>query len=247
MKIKICIANYGVSQIGYMNRMIEEFKNFKKYETDITVYTNVPVDHKHILYGDEIGNCLPFQCRHHMAERINEFDLFLYNENDHLITEDNIDAFLEHSSRLDINQVSGFIRYEEKDGKKVLLDPNPGREFINGVPTLIKNRYANDFSLYNNHQGCWLLDRERMKKVVDSGEFLINFPKQYSYNSETGMVYCPLEQGASDPYVICGLEKVFPRNIKLLERLLILHMPKKYSLLDIWISHGIEIGELQNF
>jgi hypothetical protein len=247
MKIKICIANYGTSQIHHMNRMIEEFKKYKKYKTDITIYTTVPVEHKHILYSDGIGNYLPFQCRHHMAESVNDFDLFLYNENDHLITEDNIDAFLEHSSRLENNHVSGFIRYEERDGKKILLDPNPGREFIDGIPTLVKNRYINDFSLYNNHQGCWLLDKDKINKVIDSGEFLINSPKQYLYSSETGMDYCPLEQGASDPYTICGLEKVFPKEIGLLKRLLIFHMPIKYSIGDLWISHGIEIEDLQNF
>ena len=247
MKIKVCVANYGHFQIQYLNKMHEEFSKYKKYTVDFTVYSNVSVQQKHILYPDGIGTNLPFACRKHMADDLEKYDLFLYNENDHLITEDNIDAFLEHSSKLEDNQVSGFIRYENRNDKKILLDLNPGREFINGTPTLIKNRYEENFSLHNEHQGCWLLTKNQLKKVIDSGNFIMDSPTQETIDIETGMVYCSLEQGASHPYTQCSLEKVFPKDINILRRLLILHLPLKYSLMDLWLSHGITIEELQNY
>jgi hypothetical protein len=247
-KIKICIANYGSSQLHFMKEVIREFESYKKYEVDVTVYTTVPVEYNHIMYHESVGMNLPFMCRKHMAESINDYDLFLYNENDHLITEDNIDAFMEHNSTLKPNQVSGFIRYEQRGWRKILCDLNPGREFINGKPILIKNRYEKDFSLYNNHQGSWLLTKEQLKTAVDSGKFVMERPEQDCITTETLMGYWQLEQGATHPYIQCGLEKVFPKDQSLLKRLLIWHMPLKYTIAsENWLLWAIPIEEIDNY
>jgi hypothetical protein len=51
--------------------------------------------------------------------------------------------------------------------------------------------------------------------------------------------YGIIEQGATDPYTQCGLEKVYPYNLKMLERLLIRHLPLKYALKEIFLKHGM--------
>lgn len=240
MNIKIVIANYGTEQLQHLYKSIEEFKSYKKYKVDITVYTTVPVNEKHKLYHPGVERFLPFTCRRDLADDIDNYDLFLYNENDHLITEDNIDAFLEHTATLSDNQVSGFIRYEMRDGEKILLDLNPAREFA-----LVNQRYENNFSIHNLHQGCFLLTRQQLKKITETEKFFM-LPSSIEY-SVTGMCLDLLEQGASDPYTKFGLEKVFPKDLKLLERLLIWHLPIKYSIMDLWIKHGITIDKLQKY
>jgi hypothetical protein len=232
MKIKVCIANFGTGQLGYLERAIREYKTFKKYTTDIRVYTTVPVSEKHTLFPESIGKALPFSCRQDMADSMNDFDVFLYAENDMLITEDNVDAFLEFSETLNENQVAGFIRYENRDQLKILVDANPhwGR--------IVNKRNENNFSLRNNHQGCFVLLKKDLKKAVESGGFLVP--------AHTG-VYGFLEQGATDPYNNCGLEKVFPYDGSLLQRLLILHMPIKYSVMPRWIKNGITIETLLRY
>ncbi|MBM4318340.1 MAG: hypothetical protein FJ116_12805 [Deltaproteobacteria bacterium] len=230
MKIKISISNYGSNQLWCLERMLEEFSKFKKYTLDITEYTTEKTERKHHRFGLKIGQNLPYQCRPHMAKAINDFDLFLYNENDHLITEENIDAFVEHQATLPFHFVSGFIRYEERDSEQILLDPNPfwGK--------LINKNYGDYFSLVNNHQGCWLLTRDHLRYCIKSGEFL--------HRTGRGPYGC-LEQGATDPYNRCGLTKVFPSDPEKLKKHLILHLPKKYSLQPQWISHGIKTSNLR--
>jgi|688.fasta_scaffold370675_2 hypothetical protein len=227
MKIKICISNYGVSQLDHLHTVIAEFKKYKKYEVDIKVFTTVPVEENHILYPESITTSLPFMCREEMVNDINNYDLFIYNENDHLITENNIDCFLEVSKDLKPNQVCGFIQYEEIYGAKILVhNPYYG--------TLIGKKYDNLFTCTNNHQGCWILLKKDLIEVVKSGNFLVD-PHYGTY----GM----LEQGASDPYTSCGMEKVFPLDLLSLERLMIKHLPVKYCIKDEFINHAIKIDQ----
>jgi hypothetical protein len=241
MKIKVAIANYESNQIQYLNRIIDEFKSFKKYTTDIIVYTTVPVNANYVLFDTRIGTALPFACRTDMANAINDYDLFIYAENDMLITEDNIDALLEYTQQLSEDQLCGYIRYEWRDGNKILLDPNPHRE-----PSLIHERYDNGFSIKNEHQGCWVLTKSQLKKAIESGGFMVN-PHDGGINPKNGLYMGMLEQGASDPYTDCKMVRMFPYDLKLLERLLICHLPTKYSTMDIWVSHGITIDKLQNY
>ena len=227
MKIKVAIANYGNSQLEHLNRVVEEFQRFKKHQVDLVVDTTVEVPYPHRMYPASVGAGLTFVCRDDMAASVDDYDLFIYNENDMLITEDNIDAFLEHSGELFDGFVSGFLRYENDPIKgKILTDLNVfwGKQMGRAVS-------EQDFVPHNVHQGCWVLLRKDLKKVIASKQFL-NSPRKN------------LEDGASDPYSWCGLTKVMPRNVTACERLLIHHLPDKYIHRPEWKTGGITLQQL---
>ena len=229
MKIKVAIANYGVDQLPYLDKVVEEFRKITKHQIDLIIYTTTPVEHRHILIPADIGMSLPFCCRDDMAKELADYDLFIYNENDMLITEDNIEAFIEHSQTLGGDLVSGFIRYETDQRGKILLDPNPHW----GNPVHSVNQSS--FQIHNVHQGCWVLLQKDLKKAINSTKFLV---------PPHGGPYGILEQGASDPYTQCGLVKVFPKNLELCGRLLIHHLPNKYIQKEAWIKYGIPLDKL---
>lgn len=227
MKIKVSIANYGVAQLQYLKRVVEEFQNFKKHQVDLIVDTTVGVPYNHKMYPSSIGTILTFACRPDMASAVNDYDLFIYNENDVLITEDNIDAFLEHSSTLTDGQVSGFLRYENDPSRgKILTDLNV--YWGTRMGKVISNE---NFTPQNVHQGCWVLLKKDLIKVIESGQFL-NSPRTN------------LEDGASDPYSWCGITRAMPRNQSLCERLLIHHLPDKYIHRPEWKTGGITLQQL---
>lgn len=233
MKIKLSVANYGETQNHYLYRVVECFNNFKKYKVDVTVYSTSILSIPHVKIEPNIGKALPFVCRKSMIDSLNDYDIFIYNENDMLITEDNIDAFLEHSDKLQDGEVSGFIRYEtDADGNKILVDPNPYWGNITA------NKTENSFEIRNKHQGCWVLKQRDFKRAIDSGGFVLN-----SHDNPYG----PLEQGASDPYTQCNLNKVFPLDYNLCERLLIHHMPNKYVNFPEWENYGVTLQKLFQF
>ena len=230
MRIKVAIANFGTQQRAHLERVVEELQSFRTHHVDLTVFTTAPVAHPHVLCDESIGKGLPFACRALLVAAADDHDLFLYTENDMLITEDNVDAFLEHSRQLPRGQVSGFIRYEvNAAGQRILLDPNPhwGR--------LTHSATEHGFQLDNVHQGCWLLLQRDLHAAIASRGFTLE--------PHTGP-YGLLEQGASDPYTQCGLTKVLPRDPQLCARLLIHHLPNKYMQFSEWIRSGITLETL---
>lgn len=219
-KIKICISNFGHHQLWCLDKLVSEYNNFKNYTKDITVYTNVEVPYKHKLYDSNIGMNLPFTCREDLANSVDDFDLFLYSENDILISEDNILAWEEAKEKFETPLTCGFYRYELLDNQKVFVDINKC------LGTYIKKKEPGVFAS-NLHQGCFLLNKEELKYCIYSGEFV--------HGTGRGP-YETLEQGASDPYNKCGLKKLYPNDINLIKRLGIIHLPSKYSLNPHWVN-----------
>lgn len=228
MKIKTYIANYGENQLWCLKKMLQEFATFDRYKIDIVIYTNTNIENFCCkLYNNDIGSNLPYMCREDMANDIENYDLFLYNENDHLITQKNIDAFVEFQKELSSNEIAGFIRYEIRDNQHILVDI---------VSESIEHQDDYKVSFQNKHQGCYLLTKNQLKHCIDSGQFL--------HQSGRGP-YGPLEQGATDPYNKCNLNKVFPADSRIKNHL-IWHMTNKYTKEQFWLDKGITVEQLLN-
>lgn len=225
MRIKVCANNFGSSQLIYLDKVLHEYRSYKKYKVDITIHTTVPIlNEKQVLHPESIGQALAYPCRQEMANDLDAFDIFIYTENDILITEDNIDAFLEYNNTLPDNQVAGFMLYEQRGDQKIMMS------MCEYYGPSFKKTYSHGFVINNQHQACWVLTRRQLRRAIDSGGFLVQ-PHFGPYGI--------IEQGASDPYTQCGLEKIYPYDLKLVERLLIRHLPLKYAIKDIFLKHGM--------
>lgn len=237
LKIKVIIVNYGPGQLNYLDQVVSEYKKMLRHQADINIYTTVPVKYPHTFFPESSlpshlpapGHQLPWPSRDEMASQVENYDLFIYTENDHLITEDNIEAFLEHSKCLSEGHVSGFIQYELNPAGKKVLVVNPHWD------KLTKKRTLANFQLRNVHQGCWILLKEDLKRAINSGGFLVGL--------HAGP-YGGMEQAASDPYTQCGLTKVFPTYYDLCERLLVHHLPNKYCHYWQWVQQGVDLRGL---
>ena len=119
LNILVVIVNYGDEQIDYLKQVINEFKSFKKYNVHIIVNSNIDLTIEGI---DEINiiklenyEFLPITCRKVIWDNSDNYDLFIYTENDHLFKEHHIDKFLEYNSILPENRIAGLIQYEENE------------------------------------------------------------------------------------------------------------------------------------
>ncbi|WP_457836069.1 hypothetical protein, partial [Staphylococcus aureus] len=80
-------------------------------KVDIVVLTNAPKDmgpSVEVLVVDLKGKnpwTLPFPHKQLFADRRDDYDLFLYSEDDTLVTEKNLQAFLEVSAVLPENEI----------------------------------------------------------------------------------------------------------------------------------------------
>jgi 2-polyprenyl-3-methyl-5-hydroxy-6-metoxy-1,4-benzoquinol methylase len=233
MKILIAIASYGEKNDDYLNTLLQSLREIP-YEKDIIVQSNIEKN-----LGDDIQclvglpnadpRSLVFAHRQLFIDNLNNYDLFLYTENDILITQQNIEAFLDISKMLPENQVLGFVRYEVNQKNEILLtDIHYNYHWIAKSVQYIQSKIFTQFN--NKHSACYLLTQSQLSTAIKSGNY-DNFPRI----SGAGGI---LEAASADPFIDCGLEKVI--CLSDIEHFLVQHLPNNY--IDKW---GLNMKQLK--
>lgn len=224
MKWFLSIANFGTDQTDYLAQMLDVFETYD-CPPDIVIDTTddlrtlfekrkVLCDQR--IFPRSIGTGLPYQHRRLFRDHLDEYDYFMYAENDLLIPEEAIRYIVEARSDLHPDDLMGFCRFEENsDGLRYLLDHDVTLPLTLKHAWLVNSRVL--FSPFVLHSGAYLISRSELKRAIDSGGYLVP-PHQGPYGV--------LEQGASDVYTQCGFRaKCLPVPVT---PVLIHHLPNKY-------------------
>ncbi len=203
------------------------------YDIDIIVISNIPKylgDDVEVIVGLPSRNpwSLPFAHKKVFAARISNYDLFIYSEDDTLITKHNIEAFLRVTEVLPKNKIAGFLRYEvDQYGNKYCSTVHSHFHWdINSVEYIKGYTFA---YFTNEHSACYILTRDQLQRAINSGAFLVD-PHQGKYD-----LLC---SAATDPYTQCGFKKLV--CISHYDRFLLHHLP------DIYIGKmGLELNEFE--
>lgn len=202
MRILAAIANYGTRNTAYLERLIREYRSMP-HRLHLVVLSDIPKDlgpDIEVRTGLPAKNpwSLPFVHKKLFAERIDDYDLFIYSEDDILITRNNIETFLRLTKVLPGDRVSGFLRYE--------MDPAGRRwypDFLSSyhwLPDSVAVADGFTFAEFSNlHSACYVLTREQLRNAIRSGGYLVG-PHEGRYD-----LLC---SAATDPYAQCGLRKV---------------------------------------
>jgi 2-polyprenyl-3-methyl-5-hydroxy-6-metoxy-1,4-benzoquinol methylase len=220
MKILVTIANYGTKNDAFLQKLLDEY-NSMSYQVHLVVLTNVS---KNLGQGVQVvvetpnGNpwSFPFAHRKVMADRIREYDLFIYSEDDTLIKQQNIDAFLEANQALRENEIAGFVRSERtSDGYESISTVHA---HFHWDPCSIVSRGQHTFAHFTNeHSGSYILIQEQLSRAIRSGGYLVP-PHQGKYHLP--------ETAATDPYTQCGFRKMI--CISRIGDFILPHLPNKY-------------------
>lgn len=220
MKILVGISNYGTQNDHFLHRVIAEYRRMD-YRVDLVVFSNV---RKTISPGIELivglpkrnPLSLPFAHKQVFVERANEYDLFIYSEDDTLITQHNIDAFLRVTCVLPSSEIAGFLRTEMgADGRRYFSTVH---SHYHWDPASVCRRGEDAFAYFSNeHSACYLLTRKQLKRAIASGGYLVE-PHEGKYSM--------LETAATDPYTGCGMRKMI--CISRLNDFVLPHLPNKY-------------------
>lgn len=226
MKILVSISQYGIDQENYLKEIISEFKHYKNHTVDITVHGTIPLnipEIEFIRHDPCIRKNLVFKHRKEFIEKLNDYDLFIYTENDMLIKEDAIDTYLKYDSSLPMDYCLGFIRFEHRAQDMNLYLPDMNEYWGLAVSEKKLTINGNDyFGLFNIHQGCWMLTREKLKHICNTPHFI--------YENDS------LEHGASSIFNEMGwnfklggsIKKIYTRHKEDLSKCLIHHLSDKY-------------------
>jgi 2-polyprenyl-3-methyl-5-hydroxy-6-metoxy-1,4-benzoquinol methylase len=231
MKTLVVIASYGTGNDEYLHKVVRSYRAMP-FAIDIVIVSNVT---KSVPSGVELvtgqptrnPHSLPFAHRKVMADRVADYDLFIYSEDDILITEDNIRSFLRVSDLLPDHLLAGLMRYEV-GARGDRYFPEVHNRF-HWDPCSVISVHGHTFAYFNNeHAGCYIVTRDQLERAIATGNFLVS-PHEGKY----GM----LETASTDIYTQCGFRKVL--CISHLQDFLVHHLPNKY--LDTLGTKAVEV------
>ena len=221
MKILVAIANYGTKNRGFLDQLLAEYRSMP-WEIHIVVLSDRPKDDLgedvEVLVGtpSEDPWSLPFAHRKLFVDRREDFDLFIYSEDDTLLTEENLKGWMEVQPLLPENQIAGFLRYEIfGDGA---LSYCGVHYHYHWDPERTESHGGEAFAHFTNeHSALCVLNKEQLGRCIDSGGYAVD-PHQGRYDM--------LVSAASDPYTQCGLQRMI--CISRLPDFLLRHLPNVY-------------------
>jgi len=176
---------------------------------------------------------LPFAHKKILADGLNDYDLFIYSEDDTLITESNIDAYLNACAILKENEIPGFFRFERGSDGQVNY-PEVHGPFHWDSQSVRRRNECVFASFTNEHSACYILTRDQLARAIASGGFLVE-PHHGKYD-----LICT---AATDPYTQCGFEKVI--GLTPLNDFLVHHLPNVYLGSVFGVSESELNGQIQ--
>jgi 2-polyprenyl-3-methyl-5-hydroxy-6-metoxy-1,4-benzoquinol methylase len=221
LRVLVAIANHGTKNREHLDRLLHEYRSMSLH-VDVVVLSDSPKfdlgSDVEVHVGTPTPNpwSLPFAHRKVFADRLEHYDLFIYSEDDTLITEAHLVAFLEMADRLAAHEVPGFLRYEVfPHGGRSYCSVHSGYHWDVASIRFVGDELVADFT--NQHSACYVLTQDQLRLAIASGQFLIP-PHEGLYDM--------LVSAATDPYVRCGLRRVLP--VTRIDEFLVHHLPNVY-------------------
>jgi hypothetical protein len=184
-------------RFNYINRIIKEICNYP-FETDLYIHTNESFDSKflienkkgktHIITHDFSKNdpyYLAWSCRHLLKEQKNDYDIFIYIEDDMMIPCASLNYWLDHKDALIQNKYNlGFVRIEtDVYDNEYLADLHDTLKRENTVVINNQKYVINDV---NPYCGSWIYDKNEFEVFLNSPYYHGNGNIPYIYGIREG-------------------------------------------------------------
>jgi hypothetical protein len=236
MKITKHISFYFLKdRIVYINNIIDETNKYE-YTTDIYIHTNVAdleesVFNKYtngcikIIYHD-LSNINPFyltwKCRELLYQQRNEYDIFMYIEDDILVPNKAIKYWLEYNEKLiEMNYNLGFLRIEVENNNEYITDLY-GEKFDTTI-----NLNETKYCVNNKNPYCafWIYNKNEFNNFVNSKYYNINNIQGYEIREKSAIGLHGT--GGTNWYKNTLIPII---NNKLIDSCKIYHLPNNYVL-----------------
>jgi hypothetical protein len=174
---------YNKSRIQYLNRVIEAAESYS-FTTDIFIHTHQFFE-KSSLYpykgnleiivhtlANEHPFLLPWKCRDLLKSQRDDYDIFMYVEDDILVPQNAIDYWLKNKNNVMFEECNlGFLRIETADNKDYLSDLE-GMKFPYRTMQIEDQTYL--INETNTYCAFWIYDKAEFQRWTDSMYYDIN-------------------------------------------------------------------------
>lgn len=220
MKILAVLVNFGEEQLDYLQQVVFELKSFKNYKVTVVVHSNIPlptiegIDQVNVIQLENY-QLLPMTCRQVIDQESENFDYFIFSENDHLWKEHHVDRFIEYEKILPKDRIAGLIQYEQNETGRYYPAYHAHYDWdYNSVEEFGGKKFAH---FTNVHQASFILSKPQLANIKKEKDFIQFFSNDhYSVKCKTN----------TDIYQYCGMKKVI--CISEFEDNIIHHLPNIY-------------------
>ena len=219
-RILVAIANHGTSNQHYLNVLLDTYREVP-LDCKVFILSDTPKDFGpdiEVKVGAPSPNpwSLPFAHRQVFKEHLDEFDYFIYSEDDTLVSGRNIEAFIEAVRVLNEDEIAGFVRTETAPSGE--LSYSTLHSHFRWLPGSTRERGGQLWAKYSNeHAACFIATRNQVRRAFESG----GFPME-AHEGRHDMLCA----AATDIYVTCGMEQIV--CVDQLEDFTLRHLPNKY-------------------
>ena len=220
MRVLVAIANYGTGNRQYLESVLDAYR-LMPIDVKIVVLSDRPKDlgeDIEVRVGLPSKNpwSLPFAHRSLFRERLNDYDWFVYSEDDTLLNYHNLTAVVEASKLLGKTEIAGFLRTEKSVDGNIYY--SSCHSHFRWFPGSVRERTGHLWAAYSNeHAACFVASREQLTDAIHSGGFPLA-PHEGRYDM--------LVSAATDIYSQCGMERLL--CLDRLDDFTLPHLPNKY-------------------
>lgn len=235
MKLLVCICYHHYKDAQTLPLLFLNLQTIKDYKCDykIVVHTNCD-EAKELIYNSypEVETIiatkldhpyhLTWKHREYIKEHINEYNVFMYIEDDIIVKYSQIENYLESLKDVWPKYVPSFVRYEinDKDGEKYGLHPQNISH--NNIVTINNKRYYNIIKTYC---ACWILPGDLLREQT----YLLN--NKFTFDQMIGHEGCR-ENAASLVNWQLGKDNLIElesNSLQISDNCLIHHISNKYT------------------
>jgi hypothetical protein len=248
MKITHHITFFYLEQrIPFINRIIEEANTYG-HAVDIFIHTNKDIltdIFTKLTVGTLTSIChdlsgihpykLSWKCRDLLSKQKDDYDIFIYIEDDILIPSKALDYWIEYSPNvIQHGYTLGFLRVEQEEGK----------EFVVDVTSQLTDTLTIDQTTYvvnnrNPYCACWIYSKEEFNRFVSSEFYnLSKIPRSDDFPREISALGLNTAVGLGIP----GWYKGTIIPIEKLDSCKVIHLDARY----VKIKNGFSTIELSN-
>jgi len=134
-------------------------------EYDVSEYSNLDIEQK--VYSEDLHVNLGWQHRDWFIENKNNYDYFIWNENDILITQKTFETWKSVDQDLPgMRDIAGLICWEDKGDMGYAIQQSP-RWF--GEPVIEQISYKGDIFIHftNPQTACYLISKEKLNTLIE--------------------------------------------------------------------------------
>ena len=222
MKALAILASHGTKNDRHLRKLVLTYQSMTAYSVDVIILVDIarplPSGVRAVV-GAPTRNpkTLPFRHLELFSKHQDDYDLFIYSEDDILVTERNLVAFSRFNHLGAIENCPGFLRYEMSSAGNVSL-PDIAHGFHWDPKTVAKLDGHLVAQLTNPHAGVYALDRAQLKHCLQFRSFATHVgPGRFDL----------LVSAATAPYVRGGIRRFMPLDH--IDDLMVHHLSNRYS------------------